>query len=134
MWSLFSANRDYSSFFVLIDPLLAGNFVIISLWKSSVSELPIEILKTSIIPKSAVKSNSPRYNAISPKIDLGFTLKNIASVSSGYIRNLPKCSRWFRNWSLHRIILYHRPWDIGIIWILKMCWIYFKIFGAICSS
>ena len=134
MWSLFSANRDYSSFFVLIDPLLAGNFLIISLCKSSVSELLIEILRTSIIPKSAFKSNSRRYNAVSPKTDLWITLKNIASVSSGYIRNLPKCSRWFCNWGLHRIILYHQPWDIAIIWISKLCWIYFKIFGAICSS
>ena len=133
MRSLFSTNRNYSSFFIVIDPLLAANLLIICLCKSSVSKHPIDILRTCKIPKPAVKSNSPRYKGISPQTDLGFALKNVVSVTSGYIRNLPKCSRWFYYWSLHHIMLYHQPWNLAIIWILKLSWIYFKIFAASCS-
>ena len=93
LWSLFSTNRNYSSFFIVIDPLLAANILIICLCKSSVSKHPIDILRTCKIPKPAVKSNSPRYKGISPQTDLGFALKNVVPVTSGYIRNLPKCSR-----------------------------------------
>ena len=110
------------------------NFLIISLCKCSVTKHPIQILRTCKIPKSSVKSNSPRYKGVSPKADLGFALKNVVSVTCGYIRNLRKYSRWFHNWSLHHIILYHQLWNIAIIWILKLCWIYFRIFAASCSS